>query len=153
MDRLEFEELALKSIDPSLGPTITHPTTNEVMSKDGGPAIKVCAHLRLAFIVLSRPCISYQIPLLYPSSATRADDALAHLRQYTEHRTPTHRRGFLTWLIIAPITAPFMIIRMSSLRSKKQLLMHETAVIPNLPFFFCVWRSWSHYRGSYTGLQ
>lgn len=22
-----------------------------------------------------------------------------------------------------------------------------SAVIPNLPFFFCVWRSWSHYRG------
>jgi Mitochondrial K+-H+ exchange-related len=23
-------------------------------------------------------------------------------------------------------------------------------VIPNLPFFFCVWRSWSHYRGTTT---
>ena len=22
------------------------------------------------------------------------------------------------------------------------------AVIPNLPFFFCVWRSWSHYKGT-----
>ena len=23
------------------------------------------------------------------------------------------------------------------------------AIIPNLPFFFCAWRSWSHYRGIY----
>ena len=23
------------------------------------------------------------------------------------------------------------------------------AIIPNLPFFFCTWRSWSHYRGIY----
>ena len=22
-------------------------------------------------------------------------------------------------------------------------------MIPNLPFFFCVWRAWSHYRGAY----
>lgn len=22
------------------------------------------------------------------------------------------------------------------------------AVVPNLPFFFCVWRSWSHYKGT-----
>ncbi|TFK26862.1 hypothetical protein FA15DRAFT_250927 [Coprinopsis marcescibilis] len=110
MDRLDFEELALKSVDPSLGPTIAHPTTNEVTGKGGAPPFK--------------------IPLLYPSSITQGDAALAHLRQYADHRTPIHRRGFLTWLIIAPITAPFMII----------------PVIPNLPFFFCVWRSWSHYR-------
>jgi Mitochondrial K+-H+ exchange-related len=24
------------------------------------------------------------------------------------------------------------------------------AIIPNLPFFFCVWRSWSHYRGIFS---
>lgn len=24
------------------------------------------------------------------------------------------------------------------------------AVIPNLPFFFCIWRSWSHYKGKFA---
>lgn len=27
------------------------------------------------------------------------------------------------------------------------LILLLQAVIPNLPFFFCVWRSWSHYKG------
>ena len=26
---------------------------------------------------------------------------------------------------------------------------HKTAIIPNLPFFFCVWRSWSNYKGTF----
>jgi len=34
------------------------------------------------------------------------------------------------WMAIAPLTAPFAIV----------------PIIPNLPFFFCVWRSWSHWR-------
>lgn len=33
-------------------------------------------------------------------------------------------------MIVAPFTAPFIII----------------PIIPNLPFFFCAWRSWSHYK-------
>lgn len=33
-------------------------------------------------------------------------------------------------MVIAPFTAPFMIV----------------PIIPNLPFFYCVYRSWSHYR-------
>ncbi|KAJ2932347.1 hypothetical protein H1R20_g4761, partial [Candolleomyces eurysporus] len=33
VDRMEFEELALKSIDPSLGPTITHPRSSEIDSE------------------------------------------------------------------------------------------------------------------------
>ena len=33
VDRIEFEELALKSIDPSLGPRITHPTSAEMDSE------------------------------------------------------------------------------------------------------------------------
>lgn len=32
VDRMDFEELALKGIDPSLGPTITHP---DISGKDG----------------------------------------------------------------------------------------------------------------------
>ena len=30
---------------------------------------------------------------------------------------------------------------------------HLSAIIPNLPFFFCVWRSWSHYRGTLSSFH
>ena len=30
---------------------------------------------------------------------------------YVQHRIPVHRKGFFLWMFIAPLTAPFMIIR------------------------------------------
>lgn len=35
-------------------------------------------------------------------------------------------------------------IRMSFVVTASALTL---AIIPNLPFFFCVWRAWSHYKG------
>ncbi|KIM41021.1 hypothetical protein M413DRAFT_72320 [Hebeloma cylindrosporum] len=112
VDRMEFEELALKSIDPSLGPSITQLKRSPVLNAKEEPP-KVCF-----------------IPLIFPPSILSPSSALSELRTYTERRVPRHRRGFYGWIIVAPITAPFMII----------------PIIPNLPFFFCVWRAWSHYR-------
>ncbi|KAJ3524212.1 hypothetical protein NM688_g8600 [Phlebia brevispora] len=107
IDRIDFEELALKSLDPSLGPKISHfGQSNAKVKAEDHPTI----------------------PLIYPS--TVCSSPLEHLRTLLAKRTPRHRRGFYMWMIIAPLTAPFMII----------------PIIPNLPFFFCVWRSWSHYR-------
>ncbi|EMD40059.1 hypothetical protein CERSUDRAFT_112276 [Gelatoporia subvermispora B] len=105
IDRLDFEELALKSVDPSLGPSLRF--------SDAGKL---------------RPADHPQIPLIYPASLCTTP--LPHLRALLEKRTPRHRKGFLAWLAIAPFTAPFMLI----------------PIIPNFPFFFCAWRSWSHYR-------
>ncbi|TFK87720.1 hypothetical protein K466DRAFT_586117 [Polyporus arcularius HHB13444] len=107
VDRLDFEELALKSLDPSLAPKISNivPGAQE-----------------------SEPQSTPVIPMVYPSSVCSAP--ISHLHSLLEKRAPRHKKGFLMWLIISPFTAPFMIV----------------PVIPNLPFFFCVWRSWSHYR-------
>ncbi len=36
-----------------------------------------------------------------------------------------------------------------SLFARSRVILFEyilIAIIPNIPFFFCVWRSWSHYR-------
>ena len=41
MDRMEFEELALKSIDPSLGPSITQLKRTPVLNEKEEPP-KVC---------------------------------------------------------------------------------------------------------------
>lgn len=105
MDRLDFEELALKSIDPSLGPTITRTPSPSIAE-------------------------SLKVPLLYPPSINTGPETLSDLRALVKYRTPKHRRGFYLWALVAPLTTPFMLI----------------PLIPNIPFFFCVWRSWSHYR-------
>ncbi|EKM51624.1 uncharacterized protein PHACADRAFT_127350 [Phanerochaete carnosa HHB-10118-sp] len=105
VDRIDFEELALKSLDPSLGPKLSRFGHSEAEVKPNST-----------------------IPLIYPSSA--CSSPVTHLRSLVEKRGPRHRKGFFTWILVSPLTAPFMLI----------------PVIPNLPFFFCVWRSWSHYK-------
>ncbi|PBK97839.1 hypothetical protein ARMGADRAFT_987831 [Armillaria gallica] len=114
VDRIDFEELALKGVDPSIGPTVLHPDFSGKVGRKESSLVKQ----------------TVQIPLLYPPSIISGEASLAHLLDLLEHREPRHRKGFWIWMIAAPFTAPFMII----------------PVIPNLPFFFCVWRSWSHYR-------
>ncbi|KAF8628645.1 hypothetical protein AX15_003777 [Amanita polypyramis BW_CC] len=114
MDRLDFEELALKSINPSMGPTITAPPTPSSSGSSLGKDLEE----------------SVKIPLLYPPSISTGSETLRELRALVSYRLPKHRREFYLWALIAPLTAPFVIV----------------PVIPNIPFFFCVWRSWSHYR-------
>jgi len=109
VDRMDFEELALKSVDPSLGPKLVNFGESDAETPSD-----------------SKP--SSMIPLIYPGLACTSP--LSHLKSLLEKRTPRHKRGFYMWMIIAPFTAPFMIV----------------PIIPNLPFFFCVWRSWSHYK-------
>ncbi|KAI0322025.1 mitochondrial K+-H+ exchange-related-domain-containing protein [Amylostereum chailletii] len=122
IDRIEFEELALKGLDPSLGPTVAHPRKAD--DKSG-----------LDSIPLVHP------KFLEPTVLPQVENILAR-------RTPRHRKGFWTWLLISPLTAPFMIIRESAVRFnyREKNSTSPPAVIPNFPFFFCVWRSWSHYR-------
>jgi hypothetical protein len=124
-DHIDFEELALKGVDPSLGPSIdiTGQEANEVNLSEK-----------------PSPREALRIPLIYPPSiyaslpSTGVDEvphpSIVHLRTLLTSREPRHRRGFWIWMAIAPLTAPFMIV----------------PIIPNLPFFFCAWRSWSHYR-------
>ncbi|KAG7088216.1 hypothetical protein E1B28_012233 [Marasmius oreades] len=116
VDRIDFEELSLKGVDPSLGPTILHPDISgrrgEKNVPEGDNASKIV------------------IPLLYPPSIQSGEVSLEHLRSLLSTRKPRHKRGAWLWITIAPFTAPFMVV----------------PVIPNLPFFFCAWRAWSHYR-------
>lgn len=108
MDRIEFEELALKGLDPSLGPKLTAPGSASQAVEEEKDSIK--------------------IPLVYPPSYTGTP--LLHLQSLVAKRLPRHRRGAWTWLLVSPLTAPVAII----------------PIIPNLPFFFCIWRAWHHYR-------
>jgi len=110
MDRLDFEELALKSIDLSLSPSVAHFRSESPVSESKKTPLS--------------------ISLEFPPSLLSHSEALSELRGFVEHRMPKHRKGFYLWILPTPLTIPFKFI----------------PIIPNLPFFFCVWRSWSHYR-------
>ncbi|KAJ7486095.1 mitochondrial K+-H+ exchange-related-domain-containing protein [Mycena galericulata] len=114
LDRLDFEEAALKRIDIKSAPPAKIP--DDLTGEERQEAEAAWAKLK--------------IPLFYPPSVSSGPAALSDLRALLQKRIPQHNRGFYTYLFIAPLTAPFMIV----------------PVIPNLPFFFCAWRAWSHYQ-------
>jgi hypothetical protein len=83
--------------------------------------------------------------LIHPPSLKKP---LQDFRDLITHRTPFHSRGLWMWAGIAPFTAPFAIVRKSvPIEFIQRVLTRVAAIIPNLPFFFCVWRGWSHRRG------
>ncbi|KAF8171935.1 mitochondrial K+-H+ exchange-related-domain-containing protein [Mycena galopus ATCC 62051] len=114
LDRLDFEEGALKRIDVKNAPPASVPKDLTGVELEEAEA----AWAKL------------QVPLVYPPSISSGPSALSDLRNILQTRIPQHNRGFWTFLLIAPLTAPFMIV----------------PIIPNLPFFFCAWRAWSHYQ-------
>ncbi|KZV70223.1 hypothetical protein PENSPDRAFT_607687 [Peniophora sp. CONT] len=69
-----------------------------------------------------------RIPLVHPTFL--GFSTYEHLQNLLSKRTPRHRKGFWTWFFIMPLTAPFAIV----------------PIIPNLPFFYAAWRTWSHYK-------
>ncbi|KAJ6508482.1 mitochondrial K+-H+ exchange-related-domain-containing protein [Mycena sanguinolenta] len=114
LDRLDFEEGALKRIDVKNAPPAHLPKDLTGLELEEAEA---------AWAMI-------EVPLIYPPSVSSAPSAISDLRAFLQKRIPQHNKGFWTFLLIAPLTAPFMIV----------------PVIPNLPFFFCAWRAWSHYQ-------
>ncbi|PPQ77065.1 hypothetical protein CVT25_014878 [Psilocybe cyanescens] len=88
MDRTEFEELALKSFDPSMGPSIANIKQRHVL--DGKE--------------------NTSIPLIFPPSQMAPSEVLSELRAYTDFRITRHRRGFYFWMVVIPFTAPLKLI-------------------------------------------
>ncbi|KAI0508353.1 mitochondrial K+-H+ exchange-related-domain-containing protein [Xylaria bambusicola] len=68
--------------------------------------------------------------LIFPETVIPADRAPQVLRTLATERESLHRSRILWCLVGMPITAPFALI----------------PIIPNLPFFYLVYRAWSHYR-------
>ena len=107
IDRLDFEELALKSLDPSLGPRITSPRT---VGKDVQQPQVYLSTFGDAVMKLIHP--ASQIPLIYPQHIITSP--LLNLQTLVDRRAPRHKRGAWFRLLVSPLTAPFMLIRMSS---------------------------------------
>ncbi|RPD58008.1 hypothetical protein L226DRAFT_615005 [Lentinus tigrinus ALCF2SS1-7] len=85
-DRLDFEELALRSLDPSLGPKLSSIIPRTRTKPHDTPTTK----------------------LLYPPSAL--DSPIEHLHTLLSSRGPRHRKGLYTWLAVTPLTFPLKLI-------------------------------------------
>ncbi|BGO96027.1 hypothetical protein NBRC10512_002445 [Rhodotorula toruloides] len=84
MDRIEYEEWALKAIDPALAPKL-------VSSKDS-------AHVKET------------VDVLFPPSLLDDKALLSSLKASLEHREPHHRSAMWRCLLLAPVTLPFAIV-------------------------------------------
>ncbi|KAL1843326.1 hypothetical protein VTJ49DRAFT_2143 [Mycothermus thermophilus] len=73
---------------------------------------------------------SEKVEVVYPKSLLRADQVPSVLRTLATEREGLHRTRLIWCLIGMPITIPVALV----------------PVIPNLPFFYLVYRAWSHWR-------
>ncbi|EEP79582.1 conserved hypothetical protein [Uncinocarpus reesii 1704] len=71
------------------------------------------------------------VELLYPGNVIHRHNVLGTLKTLATERQDLHRRRMWWSLGVAPLTAPIALI----------------PVIPNIPFFYLVYRGWSHWRG------
>ncbi|KAG6887330.1 hypothetical protein C0995_016149 [Termitomyces sp. Mi166 len=131
VDRLDFEELALKGIDPSLGPTVAK-------SDVTGQGKQVAEQEKV------------KIPLLYPPSMNSGPATLAELRALVAYRTPRHKKGFYLWMIIAPLTAPFMIIPYRASQYLQTLLDNDALVPEASEAFDAVYKEYSPNKTAIT---
>ncbi|KAH7035445.1 mitochondrial K+-H+ exchange-related-domain-containing protein [Microdochium trichocladiopsis] len=73
---------------------------------------------------------NYKAQLIYPDSVIPTTKALQVLHTLGTEREKLHRTRLIWSLIGMPISAPFALV----------------PVVPNLPFFYLVYRAWSHWR-------
>ena len=110
MDRMEFEELALKSIDLSICPPVAHFRSTPTSDNEKAPLSVRTTPFSLTMCIDALKKIS----LVFPPSFLSPSEVLSELRGYTKHRILKHRKGFYFWMLIAPFTAPFIVIRASA---------------------------------------
>ncbi|KAL2833086.1 mitochondrial K+-H+ exchange-related-domain-containing protein [Aspergillus pseudoustus] len=71
-----------------------------------------------------------KVDVLFPGNAIKEEKLLSILHKLSTERQDLHRRKMWWSFIAAPFTAPIALI----------------PVIPNIPFFYLIYRGWSHWR-------
>ncbi|OAQ69042.1 mitochondrial k+-H+ exchange-related domain-containing protein [Pochonia chlamydosporia 170] len=71
-----------------------------------------------------------KVELVFPGGVLREGDVLRVVDGLAREREGLHRRRLMWCFVGMPITLPFALV----------------PVIPNLPFFYLVYRAWSHWR-------
>ncbi|CAG8565791.1 8540_t:CDS:2 [Diversispora eburnea] len=76
------------------------------------------------------------IPLFYPSNIIKSEKIIMKLEELLENRLPYHRKYMIYSGMCLPLSATFTIV----------------PIIPNIPFFYNVFRLYSHYK-AFKGAQ
>ncbi|PIB00017.1 hypothetical protein CB0940_03656 [Cercospora beticola] len=76
-----------------------------------------------------------QVECLYPGAFLNGSKVPEILKRLATERQVLHRKRIWQSIALMPVVAPFALV----------------PVIPNLPFFYLVWRAWSHYKALYGG--
>ena len=113
VDRIDFEELALKNIDLSLSPSVAHFRSESPASESEKTPLSVRTVVPISYqlCALTRKT---KISLVFPPSLLSPSEVLSGLRGFAEHRMPKHVKGFYSWMLIIPLTVPFKLIRTST---------------------------------------
>ncbi|KAK5138472.1 hypothetical protein LTR08_000058 [Meristemomyces frigidus] len=77
----------------------------------------------------------HKFECLYPGAFMKSSNVSEVLKKLATERQALHKRGLIQSLVCMPIVAPFALV----------------PVVPNIPFFYLVFRAWSHYRALYGG--
>src|SRR4051794_10503136 len=108
---MDFEELALKGIDPTLGPTVLNPDSSsygdktlqgESVPRVGISSLHIVSKPRFIIWIIQisliyPPSITHLLPLPLLSSPSH-HPSLSHLQSFLSDRKPRHRKGFYTWM-------------------------------------------------------
>ncbi|KAG0142659.1 hypothetical protein CROQUDRAFT_49935 [Cronartium quercuum f. sp. fusiforme G11] len=121
MDRIPFEEWALKTIEPAF---VAKPF--ESLKSDASTSQRPHGNNCKG----SNAESTGHIELLYPRLLGPSDQLITWLSRTMAEREPYHRKWMRYNLLISPLTLPFAIV----------------PIVPNLPFFYLMWRAWSHWR-------
>ncbi|GAA5931204.1 hypothetical protein JCM1841_003487 [Sporobolomyces salmonicolor] len=93
MDKIEYEEWALKAIDPAFAPKPWRRIPSSTPSKQG-----------------SSTSSDEPVNLIYPPSLLDEPALLDSLKKQLENREPHHRRAMWRCLLLSPLTWPFAIV-------------------------------------------
>ncbi|GAA6013841.1 hypothetical protein JCM11491_000442 [Sporobolomyces phaffii] len=95
MDKIEFEEWALKAIDTNLAPK---PFNRKTVSSSSSSAPPL------------KSSMYEPVELIFPPSLINKDALLEQLEKQLKHREPHHRKAMWKCLILSPLTTPFALL-------------------------------------------
>ncbi|KAJ7432312.1 mitochondrial K+-H+ exchange-related-domain-containing protein [Mycena galericulata] len=90
------------------------------------------SNLRTFHVASSKRQNNSQVPLYYPPAVLSGPQSLVHLQEMVRERVFLHLGGALKYILISILTVPLKLI----------------PIIPNFPFYFCAWRTWSHFQAA-----
>jgi hypothetical protein len=64
--------------------------------------------------------------------------------EIVRRRRPIHQQYRWRWALVIPLTLPFSLIPGTAPKTSVLIL-----VLPNFPFFYAVYRIWSHHKGDF----